>query len=141
MEYVGELGERHKPGFYAAASATLFPSDWPEPFGLVMIESLAAGTPVIALRRGAVPEVIEHGVSGFICDDVDEMVAAVGLIDEIDPAACRQRARDFGADQMCARYESVYTDVLEGLPGEVRPAVEPVSDVRLRDSMASMLSP
>ena len=64
VEYVGELGERHKPGFYAAAAATLFPSDWPEPFGLVMIESLAAGTPVIALRRGAVPEVIEHGVSG-----------------------------------------------------------------------------
>ena len=142
VEYVGELGERHKPGFYAAASATLFPSDWPEPFGLVMIESLAAGTPVIALRRGAVPEVIEHGVSGFICDDVDEMVAAVGLLDEIDPAACRQRARDFGADQMCARYESVYTDILEGLPGEVRTSpVEPVSDVRLRDSMASMLSP
>ena len=70
------------------------------------------------------------------------MVAAVGLIDEIDPAACRQRARDFGADQMCARYESVYTDVLEGLPGEVRTSpVEPVSDVLLRDSMASMLSP
>jgi glycosyltransferase involved in cell wall biosynthesis len=142
VEYLGEVGERHKPEFYAAAAATLFPSDWPEPFGLVMIESLAAGTPVIALRRGAVPEVIEHGVSGFICDDVDEMVATVGRIDEIDPAACRQRARAFGADQMCARYESVYMAVLDRLRDDgARSAPDLVSDVRLRDSVTSMLSP
>jgi glycosyltransferase involved in cell wall biosynthesis len=140
VEYVGEVGEREKPGFYAAAAATLFPSDWPEPFGLVMIESLAAGTPVIALRRGAVPEVIEHGVSGFICDDVDEMVAAVGRIDEIDPAACRARARDFGADRMCARYQSVYADVLQRRAAGDR-VLEPVSAVRLEDLVTSMLSP
>ena len=77
MTFVGELNEHQKPGFFAGAAATLFPSDWPEPFGLVMIESLAAGTPVIALRRGAVPEVLVDGVTGFICDDVDEMVDAV----------------------------------------------------------------
>ena len=76
VDFVGEIEEHQKPAFYAGARATLFPSDWPEPFGLVMIESLAAGTPVIALRRGSVPEVIEDGVTGFICDDVDEMVEA-----------------------------------------------------------------
>ena len=74
VDFVGEIEEHEKPAFYAGARATLFPSDWPEPFGLVMIESLAAGTPVIALRRGSVPEVIEDGVTGFICDDVDDMV-------------------------------------------------------------------
>ena len=73
VDFIGEIEEHQKAEFYAGARATLFPSDWPEPFGLVMIESLAAGTPVIALRRGSVPEVIEDGVTGFICDDVDEM--------------------------------------------------------------------
>jgi len=113
VDYVGELDEADKPAFYAGAAATLFPSDWPEPFGLVMIESLAAGTPVIALRRGAVPEVLEHGISGFICDDVDEMTDAVGGLQDIDPAACRRRAEEFGVDRMCARYERVYDAVLE----------------------------
>jgi glycosyltransferase involved in cell wall biosynthesis len=113
VDYVGELDETDKPSFYAGAAATLFPSDWPEPFGLVMIESLAAGTPVIALRRGAIPEVLEHGVSGFICDDVDEMTDAVARVGEIDPAACRRRAEQFGVEQMCARYESVYEAVLQ----------------------------
>jgi glycosyltransferase involved in cell wall biosynthesis len=78
-----------------------------------MIESLAAGTPVIALRRGAVPEVLEHGISGFICDDVDEMTDAVKRLGDIDPAACRRRAEEFGVDRMCARYEQVYDAVLE----------------------------
>jgi glycosyltransferase involved in cell wall biosynthesis len=114
VDFVGELDEAAKPAFYAGAAATLFPSDWPEPFGLVMIESLAAGTPVIALRRGAVPEVLEHGISGFICDDVDEMADAVGHLGEIDSAACRRRAEEFGVDRMCARYEKVYDTVLEG---------------------------
>ena len=93
VSFVGEVDESHKPDFFGGAAATLFPSDWPEPFGLVMIESLAAGTPVIALRRGAVPEVLVDGVTGFICDDVDEMVAAVDRLDEIDPQDCRDRAR------------------------------------------------
>jgi glycosyltransferase involved in cell wall biosynthesis len=111
VDFVGELDESAKPSFYAGAAATLFPSDWPEPFGLVMIESLATGTPVIALRRGAVPEVLEHGISGFVCDDVEEMVAAVNRLGEIDPAACRRRAAEFGVDRMCARYERVYDTV------------------------------
>ena len=85
VDFVGELGEDDKPAFYAGAAATLFPSDWPEPFGLVMIESLAAGTPVIALRRGSVPEVLVDGVCGFVCDDAEAMVAAVARLDEIHP--------------------------------------------------------
>ncbi|MCR8526638.1 glycosyltransferase, partial [Escherichia coli] len=101
-----------KPAFYAGARATLFPSDWPEPFGLVMIESLAAGTPVIALRRGSVPELIEHGTTGFICDDVDEMADAVANIGEIDPDACRRGAERFTAERMSRGYVDVYRSLL-----------------------------
>ena len=108
VQFVGEVDEPNKPAFFRQSAATLFPSDWPEPFGLVMIESMAAGTPVIALRRGSVPEIIEDGVSGFICDDVDQMVDAVGRLGEIDPEACRRRARSFGIAAMCAGYEDVY---------------------------------
>jgi glycosyltransferase involved in cell wall biosynthesis len=118
VSFVGEVDEDHKPAFYGGAAATLFPSDWPEPFGLVMIESLAAGTPVIALRRGAVPEVLVHGVTGFICDDVDEMVAAVGRLDEIDPQDCRDRAGRFSADVMCGAYDRVYRSVLGAATSE-----------------------
>ena len=114
VDFVGEIEEHEKPAFYAGARATLFPSDWPEPFGLVMIESLAAGTPVIALRRGSVPEVIEDGVTGFICDDVDEMVEATQRLDEIDPEACRHHAERFSAEEMCRRYVDVYTSLVPG---------------------------
>jgi glycosyltransferase involved in cell wall biosynthesis len=77
VEYIGELCQADKPAFYDGAAATLFPSDRPEPFGLVLIESLAAGTPVVALRRGDVPEIIEHRVSGYICTDADEFATCV----------------------------------------------------------------
>ena len=118
VDFVGEIMEDEKPAFYAGARATLFPSDRPEPFGLVMIESLAAGTPVIALRRGSVPEVIEDGVTGFICDDVDEMADAVGRIGQIDPEACRRGAERFSAERMCRGYVDVYRSLLaEPLPG------------------------
>ena len=108
VDFIGEIEEPDKPAFYAGARATLFPSDWPEPFGLVMIESLAAGTPVVALRRGSVPEVIEDGVTGFICDDVDDMVRAVERIGEIDTDDCRRRAERFSGVAMCRGYERVY---------------------------------
>ena len=113
VHFVGELGEDDKPAFYAGAAATLFPSDWPEPFGLVMIESLAAGTPVIALRRGSVPEVLVDGMCGFVCDDAEAMIAAVARLDEIEPSSCRQRAADFSVDKMCARYQRAYKTLLE----------------------------
>ena len=112
VDFVGEITEDEKPAFYAGARATLFPSDWPEPFGLVMIESLAAGTPVVALRRGSVPEVIEDGVTGFICDDVDEMADAVGRVGQIDPEACRRGAERFTAERMCRGYVDVYRSLL-----------------------------
>ncbi|MGH2477037.1 MAG: glycosyltransferase family 4 protein, partial [Candidatus Limnocylindrales bacterium] len=111
--FTGEIGEAEKPAFYAGARATLFPSDWPEPFGLVMIESLAAGTPVIALRRGSIPEILVDGVTGFICDDVDSMVAAVGRVDEIDPDTCRAASLEFTAARMCDRYRDVYAHVVQ----------------------------
>ena len=114
VDFVGEIEEHEKPAFYGGARAILFPSDWPEPFGLVMIESLAAGTPVIALRRGSVPEVIEDGVTGFICDDVDEMVEATQRIGEIDPEACRRHAERFSAEQMCRGYVEVYESLVAG---------------------------
>jgi glycosyltransferase involved in cell wall biosynthesis len=112
IDFIGEIEEHEKPAFYGGARATLFPSDWPEPFGLVMIESLAAGTPVIALRRGSVPEVIEDGVTGFICDDVNEMVQATERIAEIDPEECRRRAERFSSERMCQGYVEVYESLI-----------------------------
>jgi glycosyltransferase involved in cell wall biosynthesis len=112
IEFLGEIDETCKAPFLGSAAATLFPSDWPEPFGLVMIESMAAGTPVIALRRGSVPEVVVDGVSGFVCDDVNAMVEAVGRIDEIEPADCRRQAARFSLDAMCDAYVDVYESLL-----------------------------
>ncbi|MEO5722972.1 MAG: glycosyltransferase family 4 protein [Ilumatobacteraceae bacterium] len=108
VDFLGEIGEEAKPDFFAGAAATLFPSDWPEPFGLVMIESMAAGTPVIALRRGSIPEVLVHGVTGFICDTFEEMAESVRHIDDIDPAACRAHALNFTGSEMSRRYMQVY---------------------------------
>ncbi len=112
VDFMGEVLEPDKPAFYAGAAATVFPSDWPEPFGLVMIESLAAGTPVVALCRGAVPEILVDGVNGFICDDLDGLVAAVDRIGEIDPEECRLAARRFSALNMADRYQRVFERVL-----------------------------
>jgi len=126
VDFVGEIGEAQKPEFYSSAAATLFPSDWPEPFGLVMIESMAAGTPVIALRRGAVPEVVVDGRTGFVCDDVDEMVEAVGRLGEIDPEDCRRQAARFDTSTMAARYAAVYRTLrsrhLDGPPLQLQEA-------------------
>jgi glycosyltransferase involved in cell wall biosynthesis len=119
VHFIGELEEHDKPAFYANAAATIFPSDWPEPFGLVMIESMAAGTPVIALRRGAVPEIILDGVTGFVCDDLDEMVNAVDRLHEIDPDDCRRRAASFDTVTMCSAYERVYHSILIGHADEL----------------------
>jgi glycosyltransferase involved in cell wall biosynthesis len=112
VDFVGELDEESKPAFLAGARATLLPIDRPEPFGLVMIESLAAGTPVVAMRRGSVPEILEHGVSGWVCDDVAGMVAGVESIDLLSPQASRQRARRFSARRMAEGYQQVYEQLL-----------------------------
>lgn len=114
VEVLGEIGLREKAELYARAACTLFPIEWPEPFGLVMIESLAAGTPVIAMRNGAVPEVIDDGNTGFIVDSVDDMAAAVGRISEINPADCRKAIEaKFGAERMVDEYERTYRKMLD----------------------------
>jgi glycosyltransferase involved in cell wall biosynthesis len=110
--FLGEIDEQAKPAFFAGAAATLFPVDWPEPFGLVMIESLAAGTPVIALNRGSVPEVLTDGVTGFICNNESELMEAVDRIREIDPDDCRRRALQFDRATMCERYVGVYQSLI-----------------------------
>ncbi len=109
VEYVGEVNERQKAAFLGDALALLFPIDWPEPFGLVMIEAMACGTPVIAFRRGSVPEVIEHGRSGLIVDDVDGAVDAVGLVGGLDRAevrACFEQR--FSVERMARDYLAIY---------------------------------
>ena len=113
VEYLGELDESGKQSFYENALALLFPIDWPEPFGLVMIEALACGTPVLARPRGSVPEVIRDGVTGYHCETVDDFVAAIGRLDRLDRRACRAEfdAR-FTAEEMAARYERAYERVI-----------------------------
>jgi glycosyltransferase involved in cell wall biosynthesis len=110
---VGEVAGDDKDRFLRNAAALLFPIRWPEPFGLVMAEALACGTPVIALRDGSVPEVIVDGVTGFICSSEEEMVAAVGRLGEIDRARCRAEAeRRFSPATMARAYERVYEHLL-----------------------------
>jgi glycosyltransferase involved in cell wall biosynthesis len=114
----GEVDTSTKFELYKKARCTLFPIQWPEPFGLVMIESMAAGTPVVAFRRGSVPEVIEHGRTGFIVDTVDEMVEAVAGAGDIDPAECRRVAeRRFGVDAFVRAHEVAYRKLLNEGPG------------------------
>ncbi len=113
VEFLGEIGGADKVRFLGAARALLFPIDWPEPFGLVMIEALACGTPVIARRRGSVPEVVDHGVTGFVCDDDEAMIAAVRRIDEIDRARCRHVFTSrFSDTRMVDDYERIYAETI-----------------------------
>ncbi len=113
VEFIGEIGERGKAELLGGARALLFPIDWPEPFGLVMIESLACGTPVIATRRGSVPEVIEDGVTGFIVDDAEHAAPAVRRIGELDRRACREAfERRFSAARMARDYLGVYESLM-----------------------------
>ncbi len=117
VEFVGEIGERDKGAFLGRARALLFPIDWPEPFGLVMIESMACGTPVIAYPCGSVPEVIEPGVNGWIVASEDEAVAALGRLDGFDRRACRQRFEErFSAERMARDYLRVYRRVAARAP-------------------------
>lgn len=109
VEFVGEIGDDAKNEFVGRARALLFPIDWPEPFGLVMIEAFACGTPVIAFRCGSVPEVMRHGVSGWVVTSVDEAVAAVDRIDRFDRRGCRAYFESrFTASRMAADYVRLY---------------------------------
>ncbi|MGH2829564.1 MAG: glycosyltransferase family 4 protein, partial [Actinomycetota bacterium] len=114
-EILGEISVTEKAALLAGARATLFPIQWPEPFGLVMTESMACGTPVLAFPLGAAPEVILDGVTGFLPPDVDGMISAIGRLDQIDPTACRAHVESkFGADTMSAGYEQIFERILSG---------------------------
>jgi glycosyltransferase involved in cell wall biosynthesis len=113
VEFVGEVGGRSKDEFLGNARAVVFPIDWEEPFGLVMIEAMACGTPVVANRRGSVPEVIDEGVTGFVVNSVDQAVEAVGRVDRLDRRACR-RVFDqrFDACRMTGDYLELYRQLI-----------------------------
>ena len=109
IEFVGEIGDDDKSAFLGGARALLFPIDWPEPFGLVMLEAMACGTPVIARPCGSVPEVVRPGVSGFIGESVDDLVDAVGRLDTLDRARCRRYfEQHFSVARMVDGYEALY---------------------------------
>jgi glycosyltransferase involved in cell wall biosynthesis len=113
VEAIGEVDEAGKCAFLGNARALLFPIDWEEPFGLVMIEAMACGTPVVAYRRGSVPEVIEDGVTGFVVDDVEGAVAALGRIENLSRERCREAfERRFSAARMAGEYVEVYRRLL-----------------------------
>ncbi len=119
VEFIGEINDAEKNEFLGKAAALVFPIAWPEPFGLVMIEAMACGTPVIAYPLGSVPEIVEDGVNGFVVEGVDQAVAAVGRLAEIDRRRCREvfEAR-FSARRMAEDYVAVYRRLLA--EGEAR---------------------
>ena len=109
VEFIGEIGESDKSEFLGNARALLFPIDWPEPFGLVAIEAMACGTPVIAFARGSVPEVIEDGVTGFIVNDIHEAVRVVHRLNELDRREIRHRFEQrFSVARMAGEYLKIY---------------------------------
>jgi glycosyltransferase involved in cell wall biosynthesis len=121
VEFIGEIGEREKGDFLRNARALLFPIDWPEPFGLVMIEAMACGTPVIAFHAGSVAEVIEDGVTGFVVESIDEAVAATERVSMIDRRDCRRTFEQrFSAQRMCKDYLCAY----EQATGCAKPSID-----------------
>ena len=109
IDYIGEIDERRKSKFLGDARALLFPIDWPEPFGLVMIEAMACGTPVLAFRNGSVPEVIDSGVTGEVVDSVDEAICKIGSVLALDRGRVRRRFETrFSAARMALDYAKIY---------------------------------
>src|SRR5215210_3324714 len=132
VEFVGEIGDHEKADFLGHALALLFPIDWPEPFGLVMAEALACGTPVVARRCGSVPEVITNGVTGLIGASDEELMDLCGRVAEIDRATCRDEAtRRFSIQAMADGYEVVYHRLLQ----------QPAMDARARPLQAAPAAP
>jgi len=112
VEFVGEISEAEKAPFLSGAKAVLFPIDWPEPFGLVMIEAMACGTPVIAWPLGSVPEILEEGLTGSLVESLDQAVAAVDRLDQFDAERIRQRFETrFSAERMTRDYLAVYREL------------------------------
>ncbi|MET0904693.1 MAG: glycosyltransferase, partial [Tardiphaga sp.] len=114
VEYIGEISDREKPQFLSGAYGLLLPIDWPEPFGLVMIESMACGAPVIAYNRGSVPEIIDHGLTGFIVEDELSAVNAVGRLESMDRVAIRKHfEKRFTARRMAEDYVAAYRSQMD----------------------------
>jgi glycosyltransferase involved in cell wall biosynthesis len=127
VDFVGEIGESEKSEFLGGASALLTPIQWPEPFGLVIIEAMACGTPVIAYPRGSVPELIKDGVSGFIVEGIEQAAAAVKAVPALSRRQCRDYfERHFSAARMCADYVNVYQQLLSADREPPLSAPEPV---------------
>jgi glycosyltransferase involved in cell wall biosynthesis len=132
VEFLGEVGGRAKDEFLGRAHAVLFPIDWPEPFGLVMIEALACGTPVVAFRNGSVPEIIADGVTGFVVQSVEEAVEAVRRVGWLDRTACRQEFEQrFDAARMARDYLDVYRRLAHENAASVRSAAQAPESQRL----------
>ena len=113
VEYVGQITDAEKNDFIGKAKALLFPIEWPEPFGMVMIEALAVGTPVVAFNRGSVSEIIEHGKTGFVVDTYEEAVEACKNLDLIDRKACRQAFETRFTDSiMASNYLALYEKLI-----------------------------
>ncbi|HYD29004.1 glycosyltransferase family 4 protein [Brevundimonas sp.] len=131
VEFVGEIGDHQKSAFLGGAEALLFPIDWPEPFGLVMIEAMACGTPVVAFRCGSVPEIVEDGATGYLVDTLEQAVAAAGRAHLLDREAIRARFElRFSATAMARRYLDVYGDLLARRPFAEEPLADVVTPLR-----------
>lgn len=128
VDYIGEIGEGEKSEFLGHAAALIFPIDWPEPFGLVMIEALATGTPVIAYRQGSVPEVITHGYDGFVVTNIDDAVTAAAST-TIDRRNCRKTFEDrFSVAKMATSYLETYERVIVSPPEPPQIVVKPEAE-------------
>lgn len=136
VEFVGEIGDKEKSEFLGNAFANLFPIDWPEPFGINMIEAMACGTPTIAFRHGSVSEVIEDGLTGFIVDNVEDAVQMLSRV----PQICRKRCRSmfeqrFTAPRMTSDYLSIYETLISGTKSLLEETIEtPLEQQALTDS-------
>jgi glycosyltransferase involved in cell wall biosynthesis len=112
--YIGELNSKQKKLWYRYARATLFPIQWGEPFGLVLIESMACGTPILAFKEGSVPEIVVDGKTGFVVDSLNAMIGALGHINSIDPHKCRQHVQNhFSIMSMANKYSELYQQIIE----------------------------
>ena len=144
VELVGEISDRQKPAFLSGAVGLLMPVDWPEPFGLVMIEAMACGTPVIAFERGSIPEIVDDGVTGFVVDDEAGAIAAVGRLRHLSRALVRKRfAERFTARRMAEDYVRLYRTLAAGrlaMPPEIgRQAVAGLAPALARSASLARL--
>jgi glycosyltransferase involved in cell wall biosynthesis len=115
IKYIGNISNSLKNSFYRGAECFLMPIRWHEPFGLVVVESMASGTPVVAFRKGSMPEIIEEGKTGFVVDTVDEMAKAVKMVHNISPTVCRRTvSKRFNTERMAKDYISLYENIING---------------------------